>query len=57
MAEIKLEIDLWQRMIPLIEPARRESLLKFVEFGRPFQLERRRFKVAFDRWLKSKSVY
>ena len=53
MMEIKSEINIWRRMILLIEHAQRESILKFVEFGRPFQIGRQRLKVALDRWLRS----
>ena len=53
MVEIKSEINPWRRMIPLIEHEQRKSLLKFAEFGRPFKIERRRLKVAFDLGLRS----
>ena len=53
MVEIKPRINLWQRLIPLIEQAWRKSLLKFVEFSRPFKIEQWILKVAFDRGMKS----
>ena len=49
--EIKSGINLWQRMIPPIEHAWLKSLLKFVEFGRPFKLEWWILNVAFDQGL------
>ena len=53
MVEIKSGINLWQRMILLIEHARIKSLLKFVKCGRTFKLERWRLYVAFDQGLRS----
>ena len=43
--EIKLEIDLWKRAIPLTKHAWKESLLKLAEFGRPLELKRKICKV------------
>ena len=53
IVEIKSGINLWWRKIPPIERAWRKSLLKFVEFGRPFKLEQWILKVDFDRGMKS----
>ena len=53
IVEIKSRINLWWRKILPIERAWRKSLLKFVEFGRPFKLERWILKVDFDQGMKS----
>ena len=53
MVDIKSEINLWWRMLPLIEHAWRNSILEFEEFGRPVKLERCRLKVSLDKWVRS----